>query len=146
MGRSVDKDLVRQLLVDIGEDPEREGLRKTPERVARALEFLTQGYAQEPADVVGDAKFVEDYSEMIIVRDIDFFSMCEHHMMPFYGRAHVAYVPDGHIVGISKIARLVECFARPFAWHDPLLEQCLSCGSVSESSLVWESVKPDATR
>ena len=126
MGRSVDKDLVRQLLVDIGEDPEREGLRKTPERVARALEFLTQGYAQEPADVVGDAKFVEDYSEMIIVRDIDFFSMCEHHMMPFYGRAHVAYVPDGHIVGISKIARLVECFARRLQVQERMPSQIAS--------------------
>ena len=106
------KAAVEQILVELGEDPGREGLKKTPERVARSLEFFTRGYAEEPAAVVGDALFVEEYSEMILVRDIDFFSLCEHHMLPFFGRAHVAYVPDHHIVGISKICRMVECYAR----------------------------------
>lgn len=110
--RTVRRDLIRDILLDLGEDPLREGLVKTPDRVARAFEFLTQGYDANPKTVIGDALFTEEYSEMIIVRDIDFFSLCEHHMMPFYGRAHVAYIPDRHIVGISKLARLVECFAR----------------------------------
>ena len=121
--RTVDRDLVRQLLVDLGEDPEREGLRKTPERVARALEFLTRGYESDCKAVIGDALFVEDYSEMIIVRDIDFFSLCEHHIMPFYGKAHVAYIPDHHIVGISKIARLVECYARRLQVQERMTKQ-----------------------
>ncbi len=119
----VGEDLVRRLLVEIGEDPDREGLRKTPERVARALEFLTRGYGQDPVAVIGDAKFIEDYSEMIIVRDIDFFSLCEHHIIPFYGRAHVAYVPDRQIIGISKIARLVECFARRLQVQERMTQQ-----------------------
>jgi len=119
----IDRELVRQLLLQVGEDPDREGLRKTPDRVARALEFLTQGYDQDPTSIIGDAKFVEDYSEMIIVRDIDFFSMCEHHIIPFYGRAHVAYVPDKHIIGISKIARLVECFARRLQVQERMTRQ-----------------------
>ncbi|MEE8311994.1 MAG: GTP cyclohydrolase I FolE [Candidatus Binatia bacterium] len=124
MSRSnIDHELIRQILVGIGEDPDREGLAKTPDRVVRALEFLTSGYDQDPVDVIGDAKFTEDYSEMIIVRDIDFFSMCEHHMIPFYGRAHVAYVPDRHIVGISKIARLVECFARRLQVQERMTQQ-----------------------
>jgi GTP cyclohydrolase I len=121
--REVRRDLVRDILLDLGEDPEREGLVKTPDRVARAFEFLTSGYEQNPRTVIGDALFVEDYSEMIIVRDIDFFSMCEHHMMPFYGKAHVAYIPDHHIVGISKIARLVECFARRLQVQERMTQQ-----------------------
>ncbi len=123
MSRKVDHDLIRQLLTGLGEDPDREGLLKTPDRVARALEFLTHGYDQDPSEVVGDAMFTEDYSEMIIVRDIDFFSMCEHHMIPFYGKAHVAYVPDKHIVGISKVARLVECFARRLQVQERMTQQ-----------------------
>jgi GTP cyclohydrolase I len=119
----IGEDLIRQMLIDLGEDPEREGLRKTPARVARAFEYLTRGYGQDPAAVIGDAKFTEDYSEMIIVRDIDFFSLCEHHIIPFYGRAHVAYVPDRHIVGISKIARLVECFARRLQVQERMTQQ-----------------------
>ena len=106
MSRKVDHDLIRQLLTGLGEDPDREGLLKTPDRVARAMEFLTHGYDQDPSEVVGDAMFTEDYSEMIIVRDIDFFSMCEHHMIPFYGKAHVAYVPDKHIVGTVSYTHL----------------------------------------
>jgi GTP cyclohydrolase I len=119
----IGEDLIRRMLIDLGEDPEREGLRKTPARVARAFEYLTRGYGQDPVAVIGDAKFIEDYSEMIIVRDIDFFSLCEHHIIPFYGRAHVAYVPERHIVGISKIARLVECFARRLQVQERMTQQ-----------------------
>jgi GTP cyclohydrolase I len=121
--REVRRELIREILLDLGENPEREGLVKTPDRVARAFEFLTAGYERDPQTVIGDALFVEDYSEMIIVRDIDFFSMCEHHMMPFYGKAHVAYIPDHHIVGISKIARLVECFARRLQVQERMTQQ-----------------------
>jgi GTP cyclohydrolase I len=120
---NVRRELVREVLVDIGEDPEREGLRKTPDRVARALEFLTKGYDEDPARLMGDALFTEEYSEMIIVRDIDFFSLCEHHLIPFHGKAHVAYVPDRHIVGISKLARLVECFARRLQVQERMTSQ-----------------------
>jgi GTP cyclohydrolase I len=116
-------ELVREILTDIGEDPDREGLVKTPERVARAMEFLTKGYGEDPAQVIGDALFTEEYSEMIIVRDIDFFSLCEHHIIPFYGKAHVAYVPDRHIVGISKLARLVECYARRLQVQERMTSQ-----------------------
>jgi len=123
MPASIDRELIRRILLGLGEDPEREGLRKTPDRVARALEYLTKGYDDDPRAVVGDALFVEDYSEMIIVRDIDFFSLCEHHLMPFYGRAHVAYIPDHHIVGISKVARLVECFARRLQVQERMTKQ-----------------------
>lgn len=121
--RTVRRDLIKELLLDLGEDPDREGLVKTPDRVARAFEFLTKGYEQEPRSVIGDALFVEEYSEMIIVRDIDFFSLCEHHLMPFYGRAHVAYIPDRHIVGISKLARVVECFARRLQVQERMTSQ-----------------------
>ena len=117
------EDSVRDILVALGEDPDREGLVKTPERVARSYEFLSSGYQQDPDEVIGDALFTEDYSEMIIVRDIDFFSLCEHHMLPFYGRAHVAYVPDKHIVGISKVARLVECYARRLQVQERMTSQ-----------------------
>ena len=104
---------VRNILKHMGEDPDREGLLKTPYRVARAFEYLTKGYQQDPKEVINDAIFTEeDYSEMIVVKDIDFFSMCEHHILPFFGRANVAYIPDKRIVGISKIARLVDVFAR----------------------------------
>ena len=123
MAAKVRRELVREVLVDLGEDPEREGLRKTPDRVARALEFLTKGYDEDPARLMGDALFTEEYSEMIIVRDIDFFSLCEHHLIPFHGKAHVAYVPDRHIVGISKLARLVECFARRLQVQERMTSQ-----------------------
>src|SRR5262245_55511155 len=94
---------VRQILIQIGEDPNREGLVKTPYRVARAYEYLTKGYAQDPKEVVNKAMFTEDYQEMVLVKDIDFFSLCEHHLLPFFGRAHVAYIPKHRIVGLSKV-------------------------------------------
>jgi GTP cyclohydrolase I len=103
---------VRTMLGSIDPEPEREGLLRTPERVASALAFLTQGYDQNPEAVINGALFREEYSEMIVVKDIDFFSLCEHHILPFFGKAHVAYVPNGRIVGISKVARLVEMYAR----------------------------------
>jgi GTP cyclohydrolase IA len=104
--------LIEELLRELGEDPRREGLLRTPGRVARAFEFITQGYQQDPQKILNDAVFEESYNEMVIVKDIDFFSLCEHHMLPFFGRAHVAYVPNGRIVGLSKIARLVEMYSR----------------------------------
>lgn len=108
------EDHVRAILAKIGDDPAREGLIKTPARVARSLEFLVQGYKQDPRSVINDALFTEDYDyqEMIVCRDIDFYSLCEHHILPFFGRAHVAYIPRKQIVGISKIARMVEVYAR----------------------------------
>jgi GTP cyclohydrolase I len=103
---------VTDILDILGEDPEREGLVKTPERVAKAYQFLTHGYAQDPKAILQQALFEEDYREMILVKDIELYSLCEHHMLPFYGKAHVAYIPDGKIVGLSKIPRTVEVFAR----------------------------------
>ncbi|HTO68888.1 MAG TPA: GTP cyclohydrolase I FolE [Myxococcota bacterium] len=104
--------LVKELLEQLGEDPKREGLLRTPSRVARAYEFFTQGYRLDPQKILNDAVFEESYDEMLVVRDIDFYSLCEHHMLPFFGRAHVAYVPNGRIVGLSKVARLVEMYSR----------------------------------
>src|SRR5215813_11692796 len=103
---------VRGILADIGEDPNREGLLKTPDRVARALRFFTKGYDEDPKSVINGALFTEDYSEMIVLKDLDFFSLCEHHILPFFGKAHVAYIPKHRLVGISKLGRLVEVFAR----------------------------------
>jgi GTP cyclohydrolase I len=114
---------VTQVLRQIGEDPQREGLVKTPERVARALEYLTKGYDEDPKKVINGALFVEDYSEMIVLRDIDFFSMCEHHILPFFGTAHVAYIPKHRIVGISKLARLVEVYSRRLQVQERLTTQ-----------------------
>ncbi len=119
-------DLVAGLLREIGEDPEREGLRRTPVRFRRALEFLTQGYQQDPHKVLDGAVFEESYNEMLLVKDIDFYSLCEHHMLPFFGVAHVAYVPDGHIVGLSKVARLVEVFSRRLQVQERLTQQIAS--------------------
>jgi GTP cyclohydrolase I len=106
------QDLIRRLLVDLGEDPEREGLLRTPERVARAFDELTKGQGETVEQVVGHGVFEEDCSEMVIVKDIEFYSLCEHHLLPFYGRIHVAYIPDGKIIGLSKIPRIVDVFAR----------------------------------
>ncbi|HEU4428546.1 MAG TPA: GTP cyclohydrolase I FolE [Myxococcota bacterium] len=103
---------VRGILKELGEDPERGGLERTPHRVARSLRFLTKGYADDPVTILNNALFDVTYDEMVLVKDIDFFSLCEHHLLPFFGRAHVAYIPNGKVVGLSKIPRLVEMFAR----------------------------------
>ncbi len=114
---------VRAILTEIGENPEREGLLKTPDRVARAFRDLTRGYDQDPKAVINGALFVEEYSEMILCRDIDFYSLCEHHLLPFFGKAHVAYIPKQHIIGLSKLARLVEVYARRLQVQERLTTQ-----------------------
>jgi GTP cyclohydrolase I len=106
------EDLIRELLGELGEDPNRQGLVRTPARVARAWQYFTQGYTEDPREILNEALFEEGYNEMVLVRDIDFYSMCEHHMLPFFGRAHVAYIPDGRVVGLSKLARLVDMYSR----------------------------------
>jgi GTP cyclohydrolase I len=115
--------LVEDILRLLGEDPAREGLVKTPLRVARSLQYLTKGYAEDPKTVINGAMFVEEYSEMIVLKDLDFFSLCEHHVLPFFGKAHVAYIPKHHIVGISKLARLVEVYARRLQVQERLTTQ-----------------------
>jgi GTP cyclohydrolase I len=115
--------LVHQLLVELGEDPAREGLVKTPERVARALAFLTHGYRADLAEVINQAVFTQDASSMVIVKDIELYSMCEHHMLPFFGRCHIAYIPDGKVFGVSKLARIVDMFARRLQLQERLTEQ-----------------------
>ena len=115
--------LVEQMLAALGEDPAREGLARTPERVERAMRYLTSGYQTRVEDVLNEALFVEDYDEMVLVKDIDVFSMCEHHLLPFYGKAHVAYIPNGKVVGLSKIPRLVDMFARRLQVQERLTVQ-----------------------
>ncbi len=114
---------IRSILKTIGEDPDREGLLRTPQRVSQALEFLTQGYRMDPEKVINDALFTEDYEEMIVQKDIDFYSLCEHHMLPFFGKAHVAYIPHHKIVGISKLARLVDVYSRRLQVQERLTNQ-----------------------
>ncbi|MFC1564166.1 GTP cyclohydrolase I FolE [candidate division KSB1 bacterium] len=115
--------LIKEMLSKLGEDPQREGLLKTPERVAKAYDHLTEGYRMNVGDIVNDAIFHESYDEMVLVKDIDFFSLCEHHMLPFFGVCHVAYIPDGKIIGLSKIARLVDMFSKRFQVQERMTTQ-----------------------
>lgn len=123
MNRERVQELIRELLIEIGEDPDREGLVNTPERVARAWEFLTRGYRMDPDDVVGDAIFTQDTNNMITIRDIELYSLCEHHMLPFYGRCHVGYISAGKVLGLSKVARLVDVYSRRLQIQERLTEQ-----------------------
>ncbi len=117
------QELVRQMLVEIGENPEREGLKKTPDRVAKAMRFMTKGYDEDPLAILRSALFTVDNQEIVLVRDIDFASMCEHHMLPFMGKAHIAYIPNGKVVGLSKLARVVDTFARRLQVQERLTTQ-----------------------
>ena len=117
----------KEIITLLGEDPDREGLLKTPMRVAKAMQVLTRGYSQDPHKVLTDALFEEKYQNMVIVKDIDFFSMCEHHMLPFYGKAHVAYIPNGYITGLSKIARVVDIFSHRLQVQERMTEQIKDC-------------------
>ena len=134
-GRANLEGSIRDLLTLIGEKPEREGLLRTPHRVAKALEFLTSGYRQDVGKVLNGAIFTEKYDEMVIVKDIDFFSLCEHHLLPFFGKAHVAYIPNGKIVGLSKIPRIVEIFSRRLQVQERMTQQ------VAET--LYQSLQPD---
>ncbi|MCB0819880.1 MAG: GTP cyclohydrolase I FolE [Bacteroidetes bacterium] len=124
----------RDILGQIGEDPEREGLLKTPERVAKAMQYLTHGYDLDPSEILKSAMFTEDYRQMVIVKDIELYSLCEHHLLPFFGKAHVAYIPDGRIVGLSKIPRVVDAFARRLQVQERLTTQIRDC--------IEENLKP----
>jgi GTP cyclohydrolase I len=126
---------VRNIIASLGEDAGREGLARTPHRVAKALEFLTKGYREDIGEVLNGAVFNEKYSEMVVVKDIDFFSMCEHHMLPFFGRAHVAYIPNGKIVGLSKIPRIVEVFSRRLQVQERMTQQI--------ADTLYTSLNPD---
>lgn len=117
----------RSIITLLGENADREGLLKTPERVSKAMLYLTKGYHLDPGAVLGSAKFKEEYSQMVIVKDIDFFSLCEHHMLPFYGKAHVAYIPNGYITGLSKIARVVDIFSHRLQVQERMTSQIKDC-------------------
>jgi len=117
----------RAILKDIGENPDREGLHKTPERVAKALQFLTHGYELDPAEILRSAMFREEYQQMVIVKDIELYSLCEHHVLPFFGKCHVAYIPDGRIVGLSKIPRVVDAYARRLQVQERLTVEIRNC-------------------
>ncbi len=117
----------REILALLGEDPQREGLLKSPERIAKAMEFLTKGYTEDPHEILRSALFKEEYKQMVLVKDIQLYSLCEHHMLPFYGKVHVAYIPNGTITGLSKIGRVVECFARRLQVQERLTVQIRDC-------------------
>ncbi len=128
------QELYREMLLRVGEDPTRDGLLRTPERMEQSMAFLTRGYKQTVADVLHDALFDVDYDEMVIVKDIEFYSLCEHHLLPFYGKAHLAYVPNGKVIGLSKVARLVDVFARRLQVQERLTRQV--------SDAIEEAIKP----
>lgn len=117
----------KNIIEDLGEDTARDGLLKTPERAAKAMQFLTQGYNQDPVEILKSAMFKESYNEMVIVKDIELYSLCEHHILPFFGKAHIAYIPNGQIVGLSKLPRIVDVFARRLQVQERLTEQILDC-------------------
>lgn len=121
------KDRYENIIKDLGEDTKRDGLLKTPERAAKAMQFLTQGYEQDPVEILKGAMFKESYNEMVIVKDIELYSLCEHHILPFFGKAHIAYIPNGQIVGLSKLPRIVDVFARRLQVQERLTEQILDC-------------------
>ena len=120
-------DKYREILQDLGEDTQREGLVKTPERVAKAMQFLTHGYHLDPAEILRSAMFKEEYRQMVIVKDIEVYSLCEHHVLPFFGKAHIAYIPNGHIVGLSKIPRVVDAYARRLQVQERLTVEIRDC-------------------
>lgn len=121
------KDKYKHIITELGEDISRDGIVKTPERAAKAMQFLTQGYDQDAEEILKSAMFKEDYDEMVIVKDIELYSLCEHHILPFFGKAHVAYIPDGYIVGLSKIPRIVDVFARRLQVQERLTHDILEC-------------------
>ncbi|WP_406684109.1 GTP cyclohydrolase I FolE [Seonamhaeicola sp. MEBiC1930] len=121
------KDRYKNIIEDLGEDTTRDGLLKTPERAAKAMQFLTQGYNQDPVEILKSAMFKESYNEMVIVKDIELYSLCEHHILPFFGKVHIAYIPNGQIVGLSKLPRIVDVFSRRLQVQERLTEQILDC-------------------
>ncbi|MGD2121307.1 MAG: GTP cyclohydrolase I FolE, partial [Gemmatimonadota bacterium] len=128
------EELVREMIARLDPEPDREGMDRTPERVAKAMKFLTRGYHLTPEEAIGDGIFEETHHNMVLVKDIELYSMCEHHLLPFFGKAHVAYIPDGQIMGLSKAARLVEVFSRRFQVQERLTEQV--------AQAVWDTIQP----
>jgi GTP cyclohydrolase I len=126
---------IRKILIEMGEDPDRQGLKHTPARAEKSFQFLTQGYKENIKKIINNAIFEEECNDMVIVKDIEFYSMCEHHMLPFYGKCHIGYIPDGKIFGVSKLARIVDCFARRLQLQERLTSQI--------ANTILESVKPE---